>query len=68
MVWAVTPEGIPSENPSEEFSSIGIRNVKWEKFNLLSSIAKIGKKNIEMPQPYYHFLSLWPGDWKKQLA
>jgi hypothetical protein len=42
-VWTVTPESIPSENPSEEFSSIGIRNIKWEKFNLLFSIAKIGK-------------------------
>ncbi len=27
------------------------------------------KKNIEMPQPYFDlFFSLWPGDWKKQLA
>ncbi len=47
LVWTVTSESIPSESPSEEFSSKGIRNVKWETFNFLSSIAKSGKKILK---------------------
>jgi hypothetical protein len=54
------------ESPSKEFSSIGIRNVNWEKFKSLWTKDKATRS--EVPQPYLDlFLTVWPGDWKKQL-
>jgi hypothetical protein len=37
LVWTVAPDSIP-ENPSQEFSSLGVRNVNWDRFTSLSSI------------------------------
>jgi hypothetical protein len=67
LVWNVIPDCIP-EDPTEEYSSIGVRDVEWDKFKRLSSTIKSSKKNGETLQPYLElFLMLWPGDWKKQL-
>ena len=66
LIWYVTPDSIPLESPSKEFSSIGIRNVNWEKFKSLWTKDKATRS--EVPQPYLDpFLTVWPGDWKKQL-
>jgi len=68
LVWTAVPDSIP-ENPPQEFSSIGVRNINWDRFNNLSSIIKFSKKDAEIPQPFLElFLLLWPGDWKQQLA
>ncbi len=68
LVWTVAPDSIP-ENPPQEFSSLGVRNVNWDCFTSLSSIIKYSQKDAEIPQPFLElFLVLWPGDWKQQLA
>jgi hypothetical protein len=67
LVRNVIPDSIP-EDPTEEYSSIGVRYVEWDKFMRLSSTKKSSKKNGETLQPSLElFLMLRPGDWKKQL-
>jgi len=51
LVWNVIPDCIP-EDPTEEYSSIGVRDVEWDKFKRLSSTIKSSKKNGEFLQPY----------------
>jgi hypothetical protein len=51
LVWNVIPDSIP-EDPTEEYSSIGVRDVEWDKFKRLSSTIKSSKKNGEFLQPY----------------
>ncbi len=66
LVGLVKQDSIQLESPSNESSSIGIRNINWEKCNLLQAKNKVTKSEIS--QPYLDlFLTLWPGDWKKQL-
>jgi hypothetical protein len=31
LIWRVTPYSIP-ESPAEDFSSLGIQNISWDKF------------------------------------
>jgi len=55
-----------------EFQNIGVLQMEWDKFNMLSSYAKAFTKStgngLEKPQPFMDlFILLWPGDWKKQL-
>ncbi len=43
LAWTVVLDSIP-ENPPQEYSSIGVRNINWDCFNNLSSIIKFSKK------------------------
>ena len=62
LVRNVIPDNIP-EDPTEEYSSIGVRYVEWDKFMRLSSTKKSSKKNGETLQPSLElFLMLRPGD------
>jgi hypothetical protein len=70
LVWTVVPDSI-AEEPPIEFSSIGVREMEWGKFDALASYAKASTKSqltMERPFPYLDlFITLWPGDWRSQL-
>ncbi len=70
LVWVVIPDSI-AEEPPIEFPTIGVREMEWGKFADLAAFGKAslkGKVAMERPQPYLDLLlTLWPGDWVKQL-
>ncbi len=70
LVWVVIPDSI-AEEPHIEFPTIGVREMEWGKFADLAAFGKAslkGKVAMERPQPYLDLLlTLWAGDWVKQL-
>jgi hypothetical protein len=81
MVWTICDMHVPSDNVTE-YDVIGVRGVNWDRFaelkNQLKGRCVSGKSKtdgepkggIEMHlTPFSDLLmTMWPGDWQKQLA
>jgi hypothetical protein len=81
ITWKICENHIPTENVVE-YDVIGVRGVHWGRFAVLKNCLKAkcntkenrsgpdAKRGIEMHiTPYFDLLlTLWPGDWKKQLT